>query len=29
MFTNTPDEHFILDTHPAHPQVALFFLCLP
>lgn len=20
-FTNTPDEHFILDRHPRHPQV--------
>ena len=20
-FTNTPDEHFIIDTHPRHPQV--------
>lgn len=23
MFTNTPDEHFILDTLPAHPQVVV------
>ena len=23
LFTNTPDEHFILDLHPEHPQVAL------
>ncbi|WP_435076837.1 N-methyl-L-tryptophan oxidase [Halococcus sp. AFM35] len=23
MFTNSPDEHFILDTLPAHPQVAV------
>jgi sarcosine oxidase len=23
MFTNTPDEHFVLDTHPEHPQVAI------
>lgn len=23
MFTNSPDEHFILDLHPRHPQVAL------
>lgn len=23
LFTNTPDEHFILDLHPAHPQVAV------
>lgn len=21
MFTNTPDEHFIIDRHPEHPQV--------
>jgi sarcosine oxidase len=21
MFTNTPDEHFILDRHPDYPQV--------
>lgn len=23
MFTNTPDEHFLLGLHPAHPQVVL------
>jgi sarcosine oxidase len=23
MFTNTDDEHFILDRHPAHPSVAI------
>jgi sarcosine oxidase len=23
LFTNTPDEHFILDLHPDHPQVAI------
>jgi sarcosine oxidase len=23
LFTNTPDEHFILDRHPSHPQVAV------
>lgn len=23
MFTNTPDEHFILDHHPEHPQVVV------
>jgi sarcosine oxidase len=23
LFTNTPDEHFILDLHPAYPQVAI------
>jgi sarcosine oxidase len=23
LFTNSPDEHFILDLHPAHPQVSI------
>jgi sarcosine oxidase len=23
MYTMTPDEHFIIDTHPRHPQVAI------
>lgn len=23
MYTNTPDEHFIISTHPEHPQVAI------
>jgi sarcosine oxidase len=23
LFTNTPDEHFILDLHPALPQVCI------
>ncbi|ADQ67138.1 N-methyltryptophan oxidase [Halogeometricum borinquense DSM 11551] len=23
LFTNTPDEHFILDTHPEHPQITI------
>ncbi len=27
MFTNTPDEHFILDHHPDHPQVILASPC--
>ncbi len=27
MFTNTPDEHFILDHHPAHKQVVLASPC--
>ncbi|MGI4801621.1 MAG: N-methyl-L-tryptophan oxidase [Janthinobacterium lividum] len=27
MFTNTPDEHFILDHHPAFPQVTLASPC--
>ena len=27
MFTNTPDEHFVLDTHPDFPQVVLASPC--
>ena len=27
MFTNTPDEHFVLDRHPAFPQVTLASPC--
>jgi sarcosine oxidase len=27
MFTNTPDEHFIIDHHPAHRQVVLASPC--
>ena len=27
MFTNTPDEHFVLDHHPAHRQVVLASPC--
>lgn len=27
MFTNTPDEHFIVDHHPQHPQVVLASPC--
>jgi sarcosine oxidase len=23
MYTNTPDEHFVISTHPDHPQVAI------
>jgi len=23
LFTNSPDRHFILDHHPAHPEVAV------
>ena len=23
LFTNSPDRHFILDRHPAHPEVAV------
>jgi sarcosine oxidase len=24
MYTNTPDRHFVIDRHPAHPEVAVF-----
>jgi sarcosine oxidase len=27
LFTNTPDEHFVLDRHPDHPQVVLASPC--
>ena len=27
MFTNTPDEHFVLDRHPEYPQVVLASPC--
>jgi sarcosine oxidase len=27
MYTNTPDEHFILDKHPAYPQVVIASPC--
>jgi sarcosine oxidase len=27
LFTNTPDEHFILDHHPKHPQVVIASPC--
>jgi sarcosine oxidase len=27
MFTNTPDEHFILDLHPEYPQVSIASPC--
>ena len=27
VFTNTPDEHFIVDRHPEHPQVILASPC--
>ncbi len=27
MFTNTPDEHFILDRHPEHPEVIIASPC--
>ncbi|MGQ0751423.1 MAG: N-methyl-L-tryptophan oxidase [Betaproteobacteria bacterium] len=27
MFTNSPDEHFIIDTHPAYPRVVIVSAC--
>jgi sarcosine oxidase len=27
LFTNSPDEHFMLDVHPEHPQVAVASAC--
>jgi glycine/D-amino acid oxidase-like deaminating enzyme len=27
MYTNTPDEHFLLDFHPQYPQVLLVSPC--
>ncbi|HTR77374.1 MAG TPA: N-methyl-L-tryptophan oxidase [Gemmatimonadaceae bacterium] len=27
LYTNAPDEHFILDTHPAHPEVFVASPC--
>lgn len=27
MYTNTPDGHFIIDVHPAHPQVVIVSAC--
>jgi sarcosine oxidase len=27
MYTNTPDEHFIVDYHPQHPQVVVISAC--
>jgi sarcosine oxidase len=27
LFTNTPDEHFIIDFHPEHPQVVIASAC--
>jgi sarcosine oxidase len=23
MYTNTPDEHFVISAHPEHPQVVI------
>jgi sarcosine oxidase len=27
MYTNTPDEHFLIDRHPSHPEVLLVSPC--
>ena len=27
VYTNTPDEHFLIDRHPAHPQVLIASAC--
>lgn len=27
MFTNTPDEHFVIGLLPTHPQVAVASVC--
>jgi sarcosine oxidase len=27
VYTNTPDEHFLLDWHPAHPQILIASAC--
>jgi sarcosine oxidase len=27
MYTNTPDEHFLIDRHPLHPQVLIASAC--
>jgi sarcosine oxidase len=27
MYTNTPDEHFVIDLHPDHPQVSFASPC--
>jgi sarcosine oxidase len=27
LYTNTPDEHFVIDAHPAHPAVTLISAC--
>jgi sarcosine oxidase len=27
LYTNTPDGHFVLDRHPAHPQVVIVSAC--
>jgi sarcosine oxidase len=27
LFTNTPDLHFVIDVHPAHPRVVVSSAC--
>jgi sarcosine oxidase len=27
LYTNTPDEHFLIDRHPQHPQVLIASAC--
>jgi glycine/D-amino acid oxidase-like deaminating enzyme len=27
LYTNTPDEHFVIDVHPRHPEVLLASAC--
>ena len=27
LYTNTPDEHFLIDRHPAHPAVLIVSPC--
>ena len=27
LYTNTPDEHFLIDTHPRHPDVLIASPC--
>ena len=27
LYTNTPDQHFVVDLHPAHPQVVIASPC--
>jgi sarcosine oxidase len=27
MYTNTPDEHFVIDLYPGHPQVSFASPC--
>lgn len=27
LYTNTPDDHFLIDTHPAHPEVVIASPC--